>query len=235
MITRIEGTLERAADGAVELRCGDIAYEILVPACDEADWMSSIGSPATLHTLHYLEGQGQGASFWPRLIGFRRPEDRAFFDLFTTVKGIGMRRALRAMAIPPSRIAEAIVVRDTALLMSLPEIGKKTAETMVLELRDKVAGYAMRAGADAPAAAAAAPRGKGARAAPAAKAAGQATPTAASGRAQVVLDAVAVLVQLGESRLDAREMVDRALERDAALASADAVVASALAARQAAR
>lgn len=231
MITRIEGILERAGDGAVEIRCGDVTYEVLVPACDEAEWMSSVGSAATLHTLHYLEGQGQGASFWPRLIGFRRPEDRAFFDLFTTVKGIGMRRALRAIAVPPSRIAEAIVVRDTALLMSLPEIGKKTAETMVLELRDKVAGHAMRAGAEAPPAPAApAGRGKGARGAAAA-----ASPPAGAGRAQVVLDAVAVLVQLGESRLDAREMVDRALERDASLASADAIVASALAARQAAR
>ncbi len=258
MITRIDGILEQAGEGAVHVRVGDVTYELLVPACDEAEWMSSVGSGVSLHTLHYLESQGQGASFWPRLIGFREPGDRDFFDLFTSVKGIGMRRALRSIAIPPARIAEAIVVRDTALLMSLPEIGKKTAETMVLELRDKVTSFAMRASglggagnagaepggtgsggtARAPRGAAGAKAGPGARAsakAAAAGAAGTAAPAQPQGpsRAQVIMDASAVLVQLGESRIDARELVDRALQRNPDLATADAIVAAALATRQA--
>lgn len=257
MITRIDGILERAGEGTVHVRVGDVVYELLVPACDEAEWMSSVGAKASLHTLHYLESQGQGASFWPRLIGFREPGDRDFFDLFTSVKGIGMRRALRSIAIPPARIAEAIVVRDTALLMSLPEIGKKTAETMVLELRDKVTSFAMRAsdlggaggasvGAGSDGAArtsrGASPTGKAvtgarasAKAAAAAGAAGAAAPTPPQGpsRAQVIMDASAVLVQLGESRIDARELVDRALQRNPDLATADAIVAAALATRQA--
>lgn len=257
MITRINGILEQAGEGTVHVRVGDVVYELLVPACDEAEWMSSVGSGVSLHTLHYLESQGQGASFWPRLIGFREPGDRDFFDLFTSVKGIGMRRALRSIAIPPARIAEAIVVRDTALLMSLPEIGKKTAETMVLELRDKVTSFAMRAsdpggaggasvGAGSDGAArtsrGASPAGKAAtgarasaKAAAAAGAAGAAAPTPPQGpsRAQVIMDASAVLVQLGESRIDARELVDRALQRNPDLATADAIVAAALATRQA--
>lgn len=257
MITRINGILEQAGEGTVHVRVGDVVYELLVPACDEAEWMSSVGSGVSLHTLHYLESQGQGASFWPRLIGFRDPGDRDFFDLFTSVKGIGMRRALRSIAIPPARIAEAIVVRDTALLMSLPEIGKKTAETMVLELRDKVTSFAMRAselvgaggasvGAGSDGAArtsrGASPTGKAAtgarasaKAAAAAGAAGAAAPTPPQGpsRAQVIMDASAVLVQLGESRIDARELVDRALQRNPDLATADAIVAAALATRQA--
>ena len=259
MITRIDGILEQAGEGTVHVRVGDVTYELLVPACDEAEWMSSVGSGVSLHTLHYLESQGQGASFWPRLIGFREPGDRDFFDLFTSVKGIGMRRALRSIAIPPARIAEAIVVRDTALLMSLPEIGKKTAETMVLELRDKVTSFAMRAselgsagnagaasggagsGATVRASKGTAPAGKagpGARAsakAAAAGAAGTAAPALPQGpsRAQVIMDASAVLVQLGESRIDARELVDRALQRNPDLATADAIVAAALATRQA--
>jgi Holliday junction DNA helicase RuvA len=258
MITRIDGILEQAGEGSVHVRVGDVTYELLVPACDEAEWMSSVGSRVSLHTLHYLESQGQGASFWPRLIGFREPGDRDFFDLFTSVKGIGMRRALRSIAIPPARIAEAIVVRDTALLMSLPEIGKKTAETMVLELRDKVTSFAMRAGELGVAAGAAsggtgsggtAPSPKGAaagakagpggrasaKAAASAGAAGAAGPPQPQGpsRAQIIMDASAVLVQLGESRIDARELVDRALQRNPDLATADAIVAAALATRQA--
>ena len=249
MITRIDGILEQAGEGTVHVRVGDVTYELLVPACDEAQWMSSVGSGVRLHTLHYLESQGQGASFWPRLIGFREPADRDFFDLFTSVKGIGMRRALRSIAIPPARIAEAIVVKDTALLMSLPEIGKKTAETMVLELRDKVTSFAMRAGdfgGAAGGAAAGARSGKvpaatgkpasGTRAAAKSGGAGataDAPAAAGIGRAQVIMDAAAVLVQLGESRIDARELVDRALQRNPELATADAIVAAALATRQA--
>jgi len=255
MITRIDGILEHAGEGTVHVRVGDVTYELLVPACDEAQWMSSVGATVSLHTLHYLESQGQGASFWPRLIGFREPGDRDFFDLFTSVKGIGMRRALRSIAIPPARIAEAIVVKDTALLMSLPEIGKKTAETMVLELRDKVTSFAMRAGEVGGAGAAGAAAGsgsavgaaKGAAAGtkagtggrPSAKAAAGAAGAAAAAqpqgpsRAQVIMDAAAVLVQLGESRIDARELVDRALQRSPDLATADSIVAAALATRQA--
>lgn len=246
MITRIDGILERAGEGTVHVRVGDVTYELLVPACDEAQWMSSVGSGVSLHTLHYLESQGQGASFWPRLIGFREPQDRDFFDLFTSVKGIGMRRALRSIAIPPARIAEAIVVKDTALLMSLPEIGKKTAETMVLELRDKVTSFAMRAsemgggagsadgGARAKVPAATVKSASGTRAA-AKSGPGAAAAPAAPGisRAQVIMDAAAVLVQLGESRIDARELVDRALQRNPDLGTADAIVAAALATRQA--
>jgi len=250
MITRINGILEQAGEGTVHVRVGDVTYELLVPACDEAEWMSSVGSGVSLHTLHYLESQGQGASFWPRLIGFRDPGDRDFFDLFTSVKGIGMRRALRSIAIPPARIAEAIVVRDTALLMSLPEIGKKTAETMVLELRDKVTSFAMRAGdvvgatggagtgakADTGSAATQKP-GAGRRAATksGAASASDGAPAQSPGisRAQVIMDAAAVLVQLGESRIDARDLVDRALQRNPDLATADAIVAAALATRQA--
>jgi Holliday junction DNA helicase RuvA len=240
MITRIDGILEHAGEGTVHVRVGDVTYELLVPACDEAQWISSVGATVSLHTLHYLESQGQGASFWPRLIGFREPGDRDFFDLFTSVKGIGMRRALRSIAIPPARIAEAIVVKDTALLMSLPEIGKKTAETMVLELRDKVTSFAMRAGevGGAGAAAGGAGPGSAARTPKAAAPSGAASASASAqpqgpSRAQVIMDAAAVLVQLGESRIDARELVDRALQRSPDLATADSIVAAALATRQA--
>ena len=142
MINRIEGILESMEETAALVVVGDIAYEVAVPAADIPELYSRIGGRMTFHTLHYLESQGQGSSFWPKLIGFQSPKDRAFFELVTTVKGIGVRRALRALTIPFARVAEAIVMKDLALLMSLPEIGRKTAETMVLELRDKMDSFA---------------------------------------------------------------------------------------------
>ncbi len=249
MITRVEGMLESVDGSQVVVAVGDTAYEISVPSADVGVLFGRVGGRVTLHTLHYLESQGQGASFWPKLIGFQSAKDRAFFELVTTVKGIGVRRALRALTIPFPRIAEAIVMKDLALLTSLPEIGRKTAETMVLELRDKVDAYAAASrsavgggggaavGAGGAGGGGVARTAKGAKAAAAAAAAAAGVGIDAGGglNAATVMDAVGVLVQLGESRSDARALIDKAIERDAALATADGLVAAALASKGLAR
>ena len=250
MITRIEGTLESVHEASVVIAAGEIAYELFVPSALVTELHARRGERIALHTMHYLESQGQGSSFWPRLVGFATVEDLAFFELITSVKGIGVRRALRALTIPFPRIAEAIVMKDLALLTSLPEIGRKSAETMVLELREKVERFAVRAGVGAGATvgvgAVEPTKGKGKRKSDApARNGGAAAGSAAGARAgagtsagtsagaglnaATVMDAVNVLVQLGESRLDARVLIDKAIERDAALVGADTLVAAALA------
>jgi Holliday junction DNA helicase RuvA len=161
----------------------------------------------TFHTLHYLESQGQGASYWPRLIGFACSDDREFFDLFTSVKGIGNRKALRSLQLPIATVAEAIANRDIGLLVTLPEIGRKTAESIVVELKEKVGRFVGRTMLTEPK--------------------GEAT---AGGR--LLVDATAVLVQLGESRPVARQLVDRALAADPTLATPDEVVTAALRLRE---
>lgn len=249
MISRIEGTLERVGDDHALVAVGALAYEVSIPAADVQQLQDRLGETVLLHTLHYLESQGQGASFWPRLIGFQSEADREFFELVTSVKGIGVRRALRALTIPFPRVAEAIVRKDLGTLVALPEIGRKTAETMVLELRDKVERHAMRSGGASVAAPSNtpsnapsnAPRGstaaaKGRRAAAVSASAPGAMPAGAPPiSASAVLDAVHVLVQLGENRLDARSLIDAALERAPEIASADALVAAALALKGVAR
>jgi Holliday junction DNA helicase RuvA len=201
MISHLSGTLVAIEDGAAHVRTGELTYEVLVPAADSMALAARIGQPISFHTLHYLEGQGQGASFWPRLIGFQAPADRAFFELFTTVKGIGNRKALRALQLPFGQVAEAIAARDHALLQSLPEIGKRTAETICVELKGKVDPFVR--GIGAPAAGAA---GK--------SAAARGPITAGSKLMAAARDAVEVLVQLGHSKPAAREMVERVIARD---------------------
>ena len=98
MISRIEGVLEDVVEGVAEVRVGEgLVHELLVPACDAGELLTQQGRRVSFFTLHYLESQGQGSHFVPRLIGFRSREQRAFFELLTTVKGIGNRKALRAM------------------------------------------------------------------------------------------------------------------------------------------
>jgi Holliday junction DNA helicase RuvA len=207
MISRIEGELLGIDGGRAELRVESLVYELLVPAADMPQLAALIGQSITFHTLHYLESQGQGSSYVPRLIGFSSPQQRDFFELLTTVKGLGPRKTLRALEVPVGIIARAIAERDAALLVSLPEIGKRTAETIIAELHGKVDRFVEIK-----------PAGDYA----------QPMEGVAPGKSQIIADAVAVLVQLGDSRLHARQLVDRALSVAPNLATADALVAAAV-------
>lgn len=206
MISRIDGVLESLADSRAEVRCGDIVYAILVPGVDQQRLARCIGEPITLHTLHYLESNNQGASFTPRLIGFASSSDRAFFELITTVKGLGNRKALRALQLPFGRIAEAIAKKDIDLLTSLPEIGKRTAETIIIELAGKVDPFVT------------AERDGGGRAGAGSR--------SRSGAAKFADEAVAVLVTLGEPKLQSIQLVQRALDADPELDTAEAIIAA---------
>ena len=201
MISRITGTLLAVGEARVEIERDGLVYEVLVPAAGLPGLATCVGQPATFFTLHVLEGQGQGTSFVPRLIGFATAADRAFFELFTTVKGVGNRKALRALQLPFGTVAEAIAAKNVDLLVTLPEIGKRTAETIVVELHDKVSRFVEL------------------------KPAADTSPDPAS---SLVRDAIAVLTQLGEPRPTAVQLVDRAVRVTEGVTTADELVTAAL-------
>ncbi len=211
MRVRISGELVASEPGRLELALGPEVFEVLVPPVVSEELAGRVGESITLHTREVYESQGQGSSFVPRVLGFMTLDERTLFELLTTVKGFGPRKALRSMAAPASRFARAIAEGDSAFLKGLPEIGKRTAETMILDLKDKVGVLALDL-EDAGSAPAAAP-----------------TPPASTG----VEQAVSALVQLGEQASSAEALVARAVAGDPALAqgSADAVLAAALAVR----
>jgi holliday junction DNA helicase RuvA len=143
MIARIQGTLDSITNGIALIRIGSEAtgslfYEVQLPAFAQTRLTMQEGKTVTLHTFNFHESQGQGSTMLPRLAGFLTTEDLAFFQLFTTCKGIGFRKALRAMTLQTSQIAAAISDRDAAMLQSLPEVGKRTAETIIASLSGKV-------------------------------------------------------------------------------------------------
>lgn len=200
MITRLEGKLEEIAGltCTVQPAGAAIAYEVMVPGYLAQELHASIGRTIRLHTLEYLEAQGQGTSFIPRLIGFGSASERRFFELFTTVKGLGSKRALRALALPPAQIAGIIAARDTAALKRLPEIGPRLAETVVAELHGKVNPFVD----------------------PAAHV--EAKPPASS---PALGDAVSALVALGEKREEAERLAIEAVRSLSANATPDAILA----------
>jgi Holliday junction DNA helicase RuvA len=208
LITKIAGTLEGLGkdSGTVTLP-GGVAVEVYLPGFAVARLGASIGSPVVLHTLLFVESTAQGATLFPRLAGFPSAGDRAFYELLTSVKGIGHRKALRVMALPSGQIAGAIADRDTALLQSLPEIGKRLAETIVVTLKDKVDGFADGpSGATTPADAIAA----GSEAGGGDPLDGPAEPRGGS----VAREAIAALIALGEPRVSAVQWVDRVMSAD---------------------
>ncbi|KKK90373.1 hypothetical protein LCGC14_2723650, partial [marine sediment metagenome] len=123
MIARITGRLEHvdAAAALVDVG-GGLWYEVLVPAFDVERLSRRIGQDVALFTLHYIDGDPTRGGQVPRLVGFLSETDREFFKLFTTVKGIGIRKALRSLVRPAADIAAAIQAKDGKVLASLPVI-----------------------------------------------------------------------------------------------------------------
>src|SRR5262249_34869585 len=146
---------------------------------------------------------------------FGSPQERRFFELFTTGKGVGNPKALRAMAEPIGGIAGAIVRADARGLSQLPGIGKRLAGAGIAEAEGKV-------GAEATADALAGAGGTVKRVAAASNGAAL-TPAQR--------DAVEALVNLGEQRGEAERKVGIALERNAKLAGSDAIIAAVFALR----
>jgi Holliday junction DNA helicase RuvA len=205
MIATIEGLLESLdGDRALITPPGGITYELLLPSFTAARLGNRLGQNVRLCTLYFLESQNQGSTIFPRLAGFLTPEDRAFYELFVTCKGIGHRRALRAMALAPAQIAAAITDHDLALLQTLPEVGRRTAETLAATLRGKVDRFLTTGSALAQ------------------KADG--SPQPAPGRS-VAREVLEVLLQLGEKRTEAVAWIDQVLARDDAPDDAEAVLA----------
>ena len=98
------------------------------------------GSTMTTEYAKRLAGLG---NLIPRLVGFPEKADLDFFLLLTTVQGLGVKKALRALAIPVHEVARAIELNDLATLKRLPEIGGKTAQKIVVELKGKAARFAL--------------------------------------------------------------------------------------------
>ena len=186
MISALTGELRRVEDDRVHVQVGPMLFELLVPASDVALLQAGVGEEMTFHTIFYLEGDSSGGNIEPRLVGFLRAEDRSFFQLFITVKGIGPKKALRVLILPVGEIAQAIESRDTRFLCELPQIGKRMAELIVAELAGKAQKFATAFAVD----------GK--------------RPGMTGKRTPAEEDAIAALVALGERRGDAEHLLDRA-------------------------
>jgi len=149
LISEITGELlyDRIRHTSLLLRTSFISYEIFVPSGIASRLrlapQGERRNPITFYTIDYIDGGLGGGHLTPKLVGFLDPLDREFFEAFTTVPGVGFMKALKCLVRPISEIAGAIERGDSAFLQELPSIGPKIAERVIIELRGKMAKFAL--------------------------------------------------------------------------------------------
>lgn len=182
MIARLHGTLVAQAIDRIELlTAGGVAYEVLVPL-SVLERLPRPGGELALHTALVVRDDA-----W-LLYGFGTAEERRLFQRLMGTTGVGPALAMNLLStLTADRLVRAVREGDLGTLTQVPRVGKKLAERLVLELRDKLEG------SDLPGAPTAGARPGGAPAGPGA-------------------DAVRALVALGYAAADAERAVRRALE-----------------------
>jgi Holliday junction DNA helicase RuvA len=186
MITKITGDLVALNDEAATLSVAPMEYQVMIAEYARRHLQSSLGSEVSLHTLHYLDGNvTSGGRLTPKLVGFLSTPERDFFELFCSVDGVGVKKALRAMTQPVQDTAVMIEQQDAKGLSGLPGIGPATAERIIAKLRRKMPKFALLVRRDAPK-----------------------TGDVADG---VVEDTYQALLALGHGESDARQLIENAL------------------------
>jgi holliday junction DNA helicase RuvA len=132
MIAHLRGKLLEKHPNQAIVETAGVGYDVTIsiPTFSE---LTSVGSEVALH-IHTHVREDQLA-----LYGFGRPEEKQLFEKLITVSGIGPKLGITILSgMPADDMVSAIRGNDIARLTRIPGIGKKTAERMVLELRDKL-------------------------------------------------------------------------------------------------
>jgi len=196
MIAKIEGKLIKLDGDTALIQVGQLTYEVMLPGYCISALAGQIGSTVSLCTMEYFEGNAVGGNLIPRMIGFMNTAERDFFTKFTSVKGIGIKKALRLLSMPIATIASAIENGDEKLLTALDGVGKRMAAQIVAELKGKL--------------------GKFAFSEPSAPAARMFKPFQA--------EALEILIAWGEKRNEAMELIELACEKHPDIKSAEQLV-----------
>jgi Holliday junction DNA helicase RuvA len=144
VIERLTGTLAAVSGEAVVVDVGGVGFLVEISAITHRD-LPAVGAPVVL--LTHLQVREDAL----QLYGFSTEEERELFRLFLGVSKIGPRLALAALSSRrPIALRQALASGDVAVFSSVPGIGKKTAERLILELKDKVGDLGSLQGAAAP-------------------------------------------------------------------------------------
>lgn len=131
MITFLEGKLDTKQLARVEMNISGVGYEVFIPL-SSYDHLPLEGENCRILTYHHITEAGQ------KLFGFCSEDERQMFMKLLTISGVGPKLAISALSgLPVRELTNAIVNGDIKLVSSISGIGKKTAERIIVELRDK--------------------------------------------------------------------------------------------------
>lgn len=185
MITKITGKLLAVGNDRATLAVDAFEYQVLIAEFARRQLQHRVGQEISLHTIHYLEGNPAQGRVTPRLVGFMSEVEREFFELFCSVDGVGVKKALRAMVRAVQETAVLIEEQDAKGLSALPGVGAATAERIIAKLRRKMPKFVLLISHE--------------------------ETHGAEVQRDVVQETFEVLCSLGHTEADARKLVDAAL------------------------
>jgi len=132
MIASLRGTLLERGDGFAVIEAGGVGYLVQVSTPTLVK-LPAVGEEVKLHTRHIVREDAQ------LLFGFAEPDELKLFDLLIGVNGVGPRIAIAVLSgLAPPQFARAVRDENIAMLTAVNGVGRKTAERLVVELRDKL-------------------------------------------------------------------------------------------------
>jgi Holliday junction DNA helicase RuvA len=145
MIAFLRGTVAARTGAYCELDVNGVGYRVAMPTGALA---ALPPAREVVTVLTYLQVREDDMS----LFGFLAEDDRGMFEMLIAVTGIGPKVALSALsAFSPALLAQAVAAEDVALISTIPGVGKKTAQRLIVELKDKLEVEGLAPGAGAPA------------------------------------------------------------------------------------
>ena len=196
MIAYVSGTLASKKPTQAVIDVQGLGYQLHITT-STFERLGATGEPAQLLTYQHVREQDI------TLFGFASEAERAVFETMLGVSGVGPKLALAALsAMSPQELRDYVVEGDTSLLMRIPGVGRKTADRLVVELRDRLADLDELEGVEV----------------------GGASEAKASARD----DARAALEELGFSKAGAEKALRKILRDNPGIQSADQLVRMAL-------
>ena len=133
MIRFLEGVLEEKEDLGVVINVQGVGYGLSCSRFTQEE-LPGKGETVRLLVYHHITDSDQ------RLFGFNNVEEKVLFEQLITVKGVGPKLGITILSgMPINELMSTIINGQAGLLSKIPGIGKKTAERIILELREKVA------------------------------------------------------------------------------------------------